>query len=229
MLTGSFTSTRICKALDSLVIEPFHSTEALLDSYMIHSPCEHILLSTCHPTISYEEGLRVTVSYNPSNFALSGLGVHINRTHTITIFEDGIIELTNFTDQEIFTNETYTLYSNGVSINEKESYISIELERFGIEIRRLFGNQNRIEITPLSEDGFQVDVCGLCGTVNGQLVYSDRTTEAVSIDGTLIDDFAESWQVSPQEVLLGQQGEECGKYVGYCSIGGCVCYQLTFY
>ena len=204
------TSSSICKALDSLVIEPFHSTDGISDSFMIHSPCEHILLSMCD-AISYQSLLRVTVNYNPSNFELSGLAVHINQTHTITIFREGIVELTNFTDQLIFTNETHTLYSNGVSINKKESYINIELEIFGVEIKRFFGEENRVEISPMIEGGLQVDVCGLCGTVSGQLMYSDRITEAVSIDGNLIDDFADSWQVSPQEVLLGQQGEECGK------------------
>ena len=208
IFTG-LTSSSICKALDSLVIEPFHSTDGISDSYMIHSPCEHILLTTCDAT-SYQS-LRVTVNYNPSNFELSGLAVHINQTHTITIFREGMVELTNFIDQLIFTNETYTLYSNGVSINKKESCINIELETFGVEIKRFFGEENRVEISPMIEGGLQVDVCGLCGTVSGQLVYSDRITVAVSIDGNLIDDFADSWQVSPQEVLLGQQGEECGK------------------
>ena len=120
------------------------------------------------------------------------------------------MKLTNFSDP-LSANETTTLYPNGILLETREKEIEIELEGFGIRIRRIFGEENRVEIRVL-EDGFSIEVCGLCGTTSGRLVYSDRVTEATSIDAAVIEDFAESWRVSPQEVLLGQQREECGNY-----------------
>ena len=55
-------------------------------------------------------------------------------------------------------------------------------------------------------------VCGLCGSVDGELVFSDRDNEVTFTDSAdLLEEFAQSWRVSPQEVLLGKQGEESGE------------------
>lgn len=198
----------MCKALDSVVIEPFRLADTLADSYTFHSPCEHTLLSTCN--ISSQQQLRVTVNFSPSNLDILGLAIQINRTTTITIFQDQVIDLKNLSDP-IFSNRTYSLYPGGISITNDIRRVNIVLADFGVKIDRVFAEENQVLIGVL-EGSSAARLCGLCGTVNGVLLYNDRRTEAISIDSSLIEVFAESWRVSPQELLLGQQGEECGEW-----------------
>jgi hypothetical protein len=155
------------------------------------------------------------VNFNPSNLDIRGLAVHINRTMTVTVFRDRTVGLTNF-PEPVLSNATYSLYRNGISILSDDTNVSVVLD--GIKISRTFGAENQILIEIL-ESSSRSDLCGLCGTVDGELVYSDRNTEPASIDSSLIEEFADSWRVSPQELLLGQQGEECGERNNHL----CVC------
>ena len=202
--------TPTCKALDSIVIEPFPSPSAVLDSFTFHSPCEHVLLTTCGDQSNSQHSLRVVINFSPSNLDLLGLAVNINRTRIIKVLRNSMSALTNFSNPISF-NRTHSLYSGGVLIVQRDYSTSIVLQYLGLEITRSFGLDNRVEVRMLEETWSTAGLCGLCGTVDGRLVYSDGVTEAASIDSLQTEDFASSWRVSPQEVLLGQQGEECGK------------------
>lgn len=197
----------MCKALDAIVIEPFPSPGALADSYTYHSPCEHVLLTTCNTSSPVQ--LQVTVNFDPSNLNILGLAVHVNKTKTITVFRDKVLHLKNIL-APLFSNRTYAVYGNGISIVNEDGVVSIILAELGVKIDRIFGTEHQILIEVRSTP----EVCGLCGTVDGVLLYSDRTTVAPTIDAdsSELEELAESWQVSPQEQLLGQQGEECGEY-----------------
>lgn len=197
-----------CRALDAIVIEPFRSPSAVADSYTYHNPCEHILLTTCDPTSL--QTLRVTADYDPSNLNLLGLAIQINQTATLTVSRDMVTSLANFPPRT-FSNGTLSLFPNGVSISTQERHISIILSDFGIKIERFFTPENQILIEVLEDVGGDgVGVCGLCGSVDGELLFSDRDNEVTSTDSDLLEEFADSWRVSPQEVLLGKQREECG-------------------
>ena len=148
------------------------------------------------------------MSFSPSNLDLLGLAIEVNRTTALTVLRDETVDLTNFPDP-LFTNGTFSNYPNGISFSTQDESIAVILSDFGILIERSFGTENRVEIEVLGSA--VVDLCGLCGTVKGELVFSDRVTEALSIDSTLIEEFAQSWRVSPLELLLGKQGVECGK------------------
>ena len=197
----------MCKALDAIVIEPFPSPGTLADSYTYHSPCEHILLTTCNTSSPVQ--LRVTINFDPSNLNILGLAVHVNRTKTITAFRDRVLDLKNISGP-LFSNRTHAMYDNGISIVNEDGVVSIILAEFGVEIDRIFGTEHQI----LIEVSSTAEVCGLCGTVDGVLLYSDQTTVApnIDVDSSELEEFAESWQVSPQEQLLGHQGEVCGEY-----------------
>ena len=209
-LSGTVPATLKCKALDSVVIEPFPSPTATLDSFSYHNPCEHTLLTTCSQS-NNKHTLRVTVNFSPSNLDLRGLAISINRTRGITIFRNSPLKLNNLSDP-LFSNATHSLYDGGVLIIQQEQSVTVVLQEIGVQISRNFGVENSVEILVL-DDVSAVDVCGLCGTVNGRLLFSDRTTEAESlIDSAVIEEFANSWSVNPLELLLGQQPEECGKY-----------------
>ena len=218
LFTGGVPVTPTCKALDSIVIEPFPSPSAVQDSFTFHSPCEHVLLTTCDQS-NGQHSLRVVIDFSPSNLDLLGLAVNINRTRIIKVLRNSMSELTNFSDPISF-NGTHSLYSGGVLIVQRDYSTSIVLQNLGLEITRSFGLDNRVEVHVLEETWSTAGLCGLCGKVDGRLVYSDGVTEVVSIDSLLMEDFASSWRVSPQEVLLGQQGEECGKlvYLRVCSL-----------
>ena len=86
------------------------------------------------------------------------------------------------------------------------------LTDFGIKIERFFAPENQILAEVLDGVSGARVVCGLCGSVDDELVFSDRDNEVTFTDSAdLLEEFAQSWRVSPQEVLLGKQGEECGE------------------
>ena len=205
--SGSVPMTLLCKALDSVVIEPFLSPTATLDSFTYHNPCEHTLLITSCAHTSPRESLRVSVSFNPSNLDLNGLAININQTRGITILKNSLVQLRNFSSP-VFSNRTHSLYEDGVLIVKDDQSVKVALEKLGVEITRSFGVENKVEIA-VEESVF--DLCGMCGTVDGRLLYSDGVTEVASLaDSAVVEDFASSWRVSPHELLLEQQGEECG-------------------
>lgn len=111
--------------------------------------------------------------------------------------------------QPFFSNQTHSIYSEGIVIVSRGRSIGVTLAEMGINITRTFGDENVVEIRVFDTDRAG-ELCGLCGTVDGRLLFNDGTREAVSIDTNGVEEFAHSWRVSPQEVLLGQQGEECG-------------------
>ena len=208
--SGSLPAALTCRAMDSVVIEPFRSPTAPLDSYTFHSPCEHVLLTTsCGGHTRDQLSLRVSINFSPSNLDLQGLAISINRTRNVKVSRNSVVELKNLPDP-IFSNRTHSLYPGGILIVQLDQSVSVTIEGVGVEIRRLFGVENRVEIHVL-EAGSTVRLCGLCGTLDGRLVFSGGATEAISIDSALVEEFASSWRVSPQELLLGQQGEECGQ------------------
>ena len=197
-----------CKVGDSLVIEPFHSSTAVMDSYSFHSPCEHTLLSTCD--LPSQRALRVTVNFAPSNLDLHRLAIQTNNSGIITVSEDGTIESRNI-GRPIFTNTTLSLYRSGIAIAAEVGKVKIVLSEFGVKVERRFGAINQV-LVEVTEGRSAVNVCGLCGSERGVLVYSDRRREADRLDVRSVEEFAESWRVGPLEQLLGRQGEECGSY-----------------
>ena len=216
--------TPTCKAFDSIVIEPFRLPTAPLDSFTFHSPCEHILLTTCDTQIRYQPRLRVTIKFSPNNLDLLSLAVNINHTQIIKVLRNSMIELTNVSNP-ISPNSTHSLYPNGVLIVQQENTVKIILQDLGVEIRRSFGLENRVEIVVLEETEVTGSLCGLCGRVDGRLVYSDGEGEATS--NLVMEVFASNWRVSPQEVLLGQQGEECGNWFVFLLRSGKNCIFLS--
>ena len=202
------TTVRKCKVFDSVVIEPFPSPTATLDSFTYHNPCEHILLTTLCGQTNSQQSLRVTINYSPSNLDLLGLAVSINSSRVIKILRNSLVELGNFSNP-LSSNRTHSFYDGGVLIVQQTGSVGIILQQLGVEITRSFGLDNTIEVV-VQETESTASLCGLCGRVDGRLVYSDRDTEAASVDSLMVEQFASSWRVIPQEVLLGQQGEECG-------------------
>ena len=53
--------------------------------------------------------------------------------------------------------------------------------------------------------------CGLCGTTEGILLYSDGTTTANLKNVTEVDAFANSYLVNPRDQFLHNQRSQCGK------------------
>ena len=61
------------------------------------------------------------------------------------------------------------------------------------------------------------DVCGLCGTLEGSLLYRDRRRVARIGNRSEIQEFADSWRVNPREEFLREERRECGEW-NVCTI-----------
>ena len=60
------------------------------------------------------------------------------------------------------------------------------------------------------------ETCGLCGTTDGILLYSDGTTTANLMNMTEVDAFANSYLVDPRDQFLHDQRSQCGECERSC-------------
>ena len=58
--------------------------------------------------------------------------------------------------------------------------------------------------------------CGLCGTTDGILLFSDGTTTANFMNMTEVNAFANSYLVEPRNQFLHTQRRECGESERSC-------------
>ena len=128
------------------------------------------------------------------------------------MLEDESVQVTNV-GEAAFMNETFTEYSGGLSITRDSGRVSILLAEHQIQVSRMFGTENAVVIELLS-DSPTVEVCGLCGTERGRLLFSDRDTVGDILDPRSVEEFAQSWRVNPLEQVLGPQRRECGRAYG---------------
>lgn len=108
---------------------------------------------------------------------------------------------------DIEDNSTTVLLDGDVIVHISINMVVIELVTQGLILTRSIG---LLQLN-LSDSGLLQETCGLCGSKSGQLLFSDRSTQAVIGNRSSIDLFADSWRVNPGEQILRETRKECGK------------------
>ena len=194
----------MCKVEDSILITPFQDPSFMLQSYIFHGTCEHILLENC---LLNPSDFRITIDFLSSNLDIGRVGVKLGNME-IVILEDFSTMLTNIGNQISENSDNSTLkFSDGIVIHSDNNTVIIELQILGLILTRSVGVLNM----SLTETGSLRETCGLCGDQSGSLLFSDRTKEADISNRSSVDLFADSWRVNPGEQFLRESSKECGK------------------
>ncbi len=129
---------------------------------------------------------------------------------TIVIDEDLTVAVANLGDPLTVDGVT-TVYTGNVTITEDLPFVVVDLEGLGMQLTRVQDGDNALYVN-VSREGTLVEACGLCGTLVGSLLYSDRRATAAYTDRTEIESFADSWRSNPSEQFLREQTRECGEW-----------------
>ena len=194
-----------CEVSDTLLIAPFQSQG---QNFNFRGICEHVLVTACGGQDQPE--FVVTVDFLSSNLDMGRVGIRIGEKR-IVILEDLSLQLTNLGDP-ISVALDVTRYPDGIVITRKNNKNTIDLTGFGLQVSRRMDDQN---ILVVNATRLQTDVCGLCGTVEGSLLYGDRRRVARIGNRSEIQQFADSWRVNPREQFLREERRECSKWNMY--------------
>ena len=134
------------------------------------------------------------------------VGVRIGEK-TIVILEDLSLQSTNLGDPISFVDNIVS-YPDGIEITEGGNESTINLSAFGLQVTRRVGLQNVLVVNASS---LTLDVCGLCGTLQGVLLYGDRRRVAAFGNRIEIEQFADSWRVNPSDQFLREERRDCSE------------------
>ena len=202
-------SPGICIVEDSITVSPFQARRLEQDQdFSFHGTCEHILVTNCDFDPVH---FAITIDFLASNLDMGRVGVRLNEKRII-IMENLTLELANL-GQPVSSNETAVEYSDGIVIIQEENRTTVYLRNLDVQIHRLRdGDENTLVVNASRMDSPVREVCGLCGTLEGELLFSDRSTTASILDRSQVDQFADSWRVNPGEQFLREQRRECGEW-----------------
>lgn len=182
---------------------PFSQTGSQT-SYMLNDVCEHTILTTCRDS----DDFTINMDYSEGTLNLDRVGIRFNGA-TIVMTKDPIsVELKEGIGNPVSTSGEITEYPNEIFITQSSTQIVVDLRRLGVKVT-CTSSELQVETSSGTLSG---DLCGLCGRLNGDLVYSDRTTVADITNVQDITQFANSWRALPVDMFLRDEArEECGK------------------
>lgn len=186
---------------DSILISPFQESIPGTRTYNFHTACEHILVSTCDTN---PLDFTVTIDFTSTDLDMGRVGVRLSNK-TIIIDEDLNVTVANF-GGPVSVNGTTTVYAGNISITQGPAQVVIALQELGVLVTRVQDGENAVFVNVSRDDA--IEVCGLCGTLDGTLLYSDRSTTATGMD---IERFADSWRANPSDQFLREQTRDCGE------------------
>lgn len=96
---------------------------------------------------------------------------------------------------------------SNISIIQQVDSVTVTLNSVGLSVNF---SKNAVTVVVFG-DALMMSLNGLCGALNGDLVYSDCQTTANSMNGTSVSEFITSHFVEAPEQLARQNREECGK------------------
>ena len=202
-----FVESRICR-INGTSIFPYSQTGRRI-SYLLRDVCEHTVLTTC----TGSERFSVNIDYSEESLNLARVGVQYNTTTIIVITDDnGLSLISENLGNNISQSGQTTEYPNQIFITEASNEIIIDIRRLGIRLN-VSSSGLQVEVTSGALSG---DVCGLCGRLNGELLYSDRTSVADITDRVDVQQFTNSWRAD-DEFLRDVPRNICSKkHVIYC-------------
>ena len=188
-------------------IFPFSQTGSQT-SYMLSDVCEHTVLTTCRDS----DDFTINIDYSEGTLNIDRVGIKYNAS-TIVMTKDPIgVDLKGLGESISQTGQV-TEYPNQIFITQTSAQIDVNLASLGVRVT-CTASELQIETSPGTLSG---DLCGLCGRLNGHLVYSDRTTVADITDQQDILQFTNSWRALPLDMFLRDEArKECGKHLLSC-------------
>lgn len=181
---------------------PFSQTGSQT-SYMLNDVCEHTVLTTCRES----DDFTINADYSEGTLNLDRVGIRYKGSTIVMIKDPMSIEVKGIGQPISQSGETKE-YSNEIFITEGSNEIVVDLRSLGVKVT-CTSSQLQIETSSGTLSG---DLCGLCGRLNGDLVYSDRTTVADITDQQDITQFTNSWRALPVDMFLRDEArKECGK------------------
>ena len=185
-----FIVSAVCR-IDGQSVFPFGQT-GLQMAYLLRDVCEHTVLTSC----SGSEMFSVNVDYSEESLNLARVGVQYNTTTIVVIIDDILIVNAQNLGSPISQSGQTVEYPNQIFITQTNNEVVIDLRRIGVTLTISLSDLH-VEVSSGALSG---DFCGLCGRLNGNLVYSDRTTVADITDIVDVQLFTNSWRA--EDVFL---------------------------
>ena len=189
------------------MVSPFQTS----NSYSFTDTCEHFLVSSCNSSVDFA----VTVDFLSANLSNGRIGVRYGERRFV-YQEDGTVDTRG--EDPINVDGNTAEYDGQVFITDDASRVVLQFQSIGVVII-------------VTSTAFQVNVnfssplgmtCGLCGTQEGVLLYSDQQTTADITDGAQVGEFVASYLVSARDHFLRGVRRECGECMGLLIITQCM-------
>ena len=178
-------------------------------SYTYHGSCEHTLLTSC----GLMDTFAINVDFSAADLSLGRVGVRIGSMQNVVVLENMTVDAEGFGDPARIADGVEVL-NKSVIVSVTSSNVSINITELGIIVTVIDDtvNQTKSVVIDLTEyNTSKGAVCGLCGSQDGELVYSDAVTIVEQRTRENLQEFAQSWLVNPGEQILRQQTRDCGK------------------
>ena len=184
-------------------IFPFGQT-GLQMAYLLRDVCEHTVLTSC----SGSEMFSVNVDYSEESLNVARVGVQYNTITIVVIIDDILIVNAQNLGSPISQSGQTTEYPDQIFITQTSNEVIVDIRRIGVKLTVSLSNF-QVEVSSGALNG---DFCGLCGRINGELIYSDRTTVADITDIVDVQLFTNSWRA--EDVFLRDVPRDiCSKYL----------------
>ena len=159
--------------------------------YLFDRVCEHKLLYTRN---SSAVDIDIRIDFLDSDISSANIVILYNN-HSVNITNSPLMVY----DPPITPDIVITQGNENVAVRIPDISFSLihEKKYITIEINQSF---------PLS---------GLCGTKDGNLVFSDGSRQANASDDTSLSNFIDSYSVQPPDQKVRNNRKECGKFVSY--------------
>ena len=178
-------------------------------SYTYRGSCEHTLLTSC----GLMDTFAINVDFSAADLSLGRVGVRIGSMQNVVVLENMTVDAEGF-DDPVRIADGVEVLNESVIVSVTSSNVSINITELGIIVTVIddTANQTKLVVIDLTEyNTSRGDVCGLCGSQNGELLYSDAVTIVEQRTREHLQEFAQSWQVNPGEQILRQQTRDCGE------------------
>ena len=190
--------------IDGHKIFPYKQT-GLQISYLIQDFCEHTVLATCDSS----EMFSVNVEFSEESLNLTRVGVRYNETRITIVISDTYVTL------HARNLGIPISYTGGAYEYPKQIFITQTSNKIVVDIRHKV--KFTVSLSDAKIHSLNEEFCGLCGKLNGTLVYSDGTTVADITDVMDIQQFTNSWRVKEVNMFLSDTPRDiCSKKLNTC-------------
>ena len=192
-----------------MIVHPFSLLSVPSSSYTYRGSCEHTLVTSC----GLSDTFAVNVDFSSTDLSLGRVGVRIGSVQRVIVMEDMTVEATGFGDP-VRISDSVEVLNGSVIVSATPTNVIINIADLGITVSVINDTINQTKSLVIDLTSYNTNsgkVCGLCGSLNGDLVHSDAVTIVQERTREHLQMFARSWQVNPGEQILRQQTRECGE------------------